>query len=314
MACESKIDVVGLGDADVDIYFEVNYLPRWDEKIRADQLAFYPGGMVANFLAVLRSLGTPCGFHGPLGNDEFGKLALGNLIARGVDTRGVIMREGGRTYFCVVFLDDSGEKALVVAPTDCMYPEPNELSETLFAEASHLHTTADNISTLKRATALAQQHNVTISIDVEPSATKQFEQLRPLLSSLDIVFIKKETLLRLTQKAQLEKAISHLLTRGVSVVCVTMGAGGALVANGTETVLVPAFSVLVVDSTGAGDAFAAGFVHAFLQKWPLADAARFASAVAAIIIGHRGGNAAAPSREEVFAFLKHHGATLELWQ
>jgi len=304
------MDVIGLGDADIDIYLDVDRIPGRDEKVRAKKLSRYPGGMVANFLVVLRRLGTTCGFHGPLGDDEFGRLVMANLIANEIDTRGVIIRPGGRTYFCVILLDGSGEKALVVAPTDCIYPEPGDLSESLIAEARHLHTTVDNIETAGHAIDIAAQHGLTVSIDVEPSAVEHYRELWPLLAHVDLVFIKEPSLLSLTRGDRLETALPMLLEHGVKTVCVTKGGEGVLVANGTEKTAVAGFPVPVVDSTGAGDAFAAAFVHAFLRNWPLVEAATFASAVGAMIVSHYGGHEGAPTTEEVHSFLASRGIRL----
>jgi hypothetical protein len=67
----ASYEVVGVGDADVDIYLDVPQLPGRDEKVAATAAAWYPGGMVANFLVALRRLGTPCCFHGPIGAKRF---------------------------------------------------------------------------------------------------------------------------------------------------------------------------------------------------------------------------------------------------
>jgi sugar/nucleoside kinase (ribokinase family) len=307
------LDVIGLGDADVDIYLRVSHLPGRDEKIKAEESTLYPGGMVANFLVGLRRLGTPCGFHGLLGADEFGRIALNNLIANDIDTRGAIIRPQGKTYFCVILLDSSGEKSLVTAPTDCYYPQPEDLSSQLISEAQHLHTTADNLATLERAIDIARKHKLTISLDIEPNADGCRPELRPLLSNIDIVFIKKQALSLLTGEEDLTLALPRLLDLGVKIICVTMGGKGVTVAFDTITRTIDAFPVPVIDSTGAGDAFSAAFVHAFLEKWSVVDAAQFASAAGAMSVSSYGGHAMAPTRAEVLAFLGQRNIKLS-WQ
>jgi ribokinase len=307
------LDVIGLGDADLDIYLTVGRLPGPDEKIRADASALYPGGMVTNFLAGLSRLGTSCGFHGLLGDDAFGRVALDNLIAHGIDTRGVIIRPGSKTYFCVILVDGSGEKSLITAPTDCYYPEPEDLAADLIAEARHLHTTADNVATLRQAVAIARRHGLTVSLDIEPNVAAHYPALRPLLNTIDIVFIKKQALRLLTGEEDLSPGLSRLLDWGVKTVCVTMGDRGAVVATAAGAVPVDAFRVPVVDSTGAGDAFAAAFVHAFLRAWSPADAALLASAAGAMAVSHYGGHASAPTQAEVLAFLERMTVRLS-WQ
>jgi sugar/nucleoside kinase (ribokinase family) len=297
------MDVIGVGDADVDIYLDVDHVPGQDEKVLARNVSFYPGGMVANFLVALSQVGTSCGFHGPVGDDEFGRTTLADLAAYNVDTSGAIVKPGARTYFCVVMLDGSGEKALVVAPTSCLFPQPEDVSAYWIAQARHLHTTAAVVATAIKAVQIAKGHGLTVSVDIEPSAADQGVAMQPLLSQVDVAFVNQRAAKLLGGTDSLEEAAHKIVSHGPEIVCVTMGAQGSLFVSQTEFFRAPAFSVDVVDSTGAGDCFAAGFVHGFLKGWSLAQAAYFASAMGALSVTRRGGHANLPGREEVLAFL-----------
>lgn len=304
------MDVIGVGDADVDIYLDVDHIPGRDEKVLARSISFYPGGMVANFLVALSRLGTSCGFHGPVGDDEFGCMTLADLAANGVDTSGAVIKPGERTYFCAVMLDSSGEKALVVAPTSCLFPHAEDVSEQWIARARHLHTTAAIIPTAVKATRLARQHGLTVSVDVEPSTGSQKADLQPLLSQVDVAFVNQRAVRLLGDADSLEDAAHRITGYGPKIVCVTMGAQGALVATEAEVFRTEAFPVKAMDTTGAGDCFAAGFVHGFLKGWPLHQTAIFASGLGALSVTKRGGHADLPSRGEVMAFLAARGVPL----
>lgn len=304
------MQVIGVGDADVDIYLDVEHLPGRDEKILAQELAFHPGGMVANFLVALSRLGVSCGFHGPVGDDEFGGMVTASMAGHGVDTSGVVVKQGERTYFCTVLLDSSGEKALVVAPTNCLSAQPEDISEAVIARARHLHTTAANMLAAVKAARLAKQHGLTVSMDIEPDNAARITDFKPLLAQVDIAFVNQRAVKFLGESDSLEAAARRVLAYGPRIVCITLGAGGSLAVSAAETFRASAFSVPVVDSTGAGDCFAAGFVYGFLQNWPLAQTATFASAVGALSVTQRGGHSTLPDLAQVMAFLAERGVKL----
>jgi ribokinase len=304
------MQVIGVGDADIDIYLDVDHVPGQDEKVLAHSLSFHPGGMVANFLVALSRLGTSCGFHGPIGDDEFGRMTLDHMAANKVDTAGAVIKPGERTYFCVVMLDGSGEKALVVAPTSCLFPQPDDVSEQWIAPARHLHTTAANVATALKATRLARQNGLTVSMDIEPTAARQTAPLEPLLAQVDLLFVNQRAANFLAKTDSLEDGARSILAYGPEIVCITMGESGSLVASQNKTLRAEAFPVEVVDSTGAGDCFAAGFVHGFLQGWPIDQTATFASAIGALSVTQRGGRSNLPSLDEVIAFMAERGAAL----
>ena len=107
----------------------------------------------------------------------------------------------------------------------------------------------------------------------------------------------------LNNSRSLELHAAQLLGYGPEIVCITRGASGCLVATRAGSWYVPAFAVPVVDSTGAGDTFAAGFIHRYLQNETAEQAAQFASAVAALNIQARGGHGGAPSVRQVEEFM-----------
>ncbi len=306
------MDVIGVGDADIDIYLGVDHIPGRDEKLMAQRLDFYPGGMVANFLAALSRLGTSCVFNGPVGDDEFGRLTLADLAANGVDISSAVIKPGERTYFCSVMLDGSGEKALIVAPTSCLFPSPEDVSAQAIAQARHLHTTAARRDTAEKAIHLARQHGLSVSLDLEPSAAGEGkrERLQALLAQVDLLFLNERAIALLGEGDELERAAEALVARGTQVVCLTKGKAGSVTTSTEGMFRTEAFPVTVVDSTGAGDCFAAGFVHGFLKGWPLSQTAVFACAVGALNVTHYGGHAGAPSFSEASNLLRLRGIEL----
>ena len=300
----SGYEVVGVGDADVDMYLDVPHIPAHDEKVLATRAAIYPGGMVANFLVALRRLGTSCCFHGPVGDDEFGRIVRADLADHDVDLEGLVIKPGGRTYYCVILLDDSGEKSLVVAPTNCSFPEPEDIDPAIIARARHLHTTGTRPDTALLAARLAKQHDLDVSLDLEPAELADTGQLHELLALTNLLFVNHRALELLTSPGlSTPDAVATLLAHGPQIVCITAGAAGAWVGTRDSVRHVPAFQVVTADTTGAGDTFAAAFVYGHRAGWSPIASARFAAAAAALAIGHRGGHGGAPDYEEVQSFL-----------
>lgn len=298
--------VVAVGDADVDIFLRVPRLPRSDEKIRAEEAWERPGGMVANFAAALSVLGTPCAFMGVVGDDAFGKATLVDLVGRGVDVSSTAVRPGAATYFCVVLLDPSGEKALVIAPTAAMFPEPSDLDLGLIARARHVHTTAANPDTALRVASCARAHGVPVSLDVEADHVEAAaDRVRELLGLVDVLLVNRRALdVLVPGGGPAAPRARTILVLGPAAVAVTLGREGAVVAQADgETVSVPGHPVRVADTTGAGDCFAAAMVHARLRGQTIAAAARFANVAAALSTTRVGGRSAVPTEAEVFQHL-----------
>jgi sugar/nucleoside kinase (ribokinase family) len=161
-----------------------------------------------------------------------------------------------------------------------------------------------------KAARLAKQHGLTVSMDIEPDNAARITDFNPLLAQVDIAFVNQRAVKFLGESDSLEAAARRVLSYGPQIVCITMGANGSLAVSAVETFQAQAFPVQVVDSTGAGDCFAAGFVYGFLQNWPLAQTATFASAVGALSVTQRGGHSNLPDLAQVIAFLIERGVKL----
>ena len=296
--------IIAIGDADMDIFLRVERLPRRDEKVMALSHHHCPGGMAANFASAVATLGTPSAFMGPVGDDAFGRETVADMQRRGVDTRSVRVKPGEETFFCVVLLDQSGEKALVLAPTSTMSPAPDELDFDAIAGAWLIHTTAHNLATGLAAAYHASANNVLVSVDLELSGlAPEDPRFDELFALIDILFVNEHTLnVLLGQDLSLDESARLMRQRGPTTVVITRGARGALVAHGDEPIVyVPGFTVPVVDTTGAGDCFAAAFVHARYQGKSPTDALRFAVVAAALSVSAIGSRNALPSDAAVRA-------------
>ncbi len=294
--------IIAIGDADMDIFLRVERLPRRDEKVVALAYHHCPGGMAANFASAVATLGSPSAYMGIIGDDAFGQATVADMERRGVDTRSVRVKTGEETFFCVVLLDQTGEKALILAPTSTMSPSPDELDLDAIAGAWLIHLTAHDLATALAAAQHASSHQVLVTVDLELSGlAPEDPRFSQLFELVDILFVNEHTLMALIdQPVSLEDRARLVQRRGPSTVVVTRGARGALIAHDDEPIVhVPGFSVPVVDTTGAGDCFAAAFVHSRYRGETLADALQFAVVAAALSVTKIGSRTALPTHSAV---------------
>jgi ribokinase len=108
------LDIIGVGDTNVDLIVEVDHIPAHDEKVLGKLLGKFPGGIIGNFCAAAAQFGTSTGVVTKLGKDEFGDLCFADYIKRGINTDGIVQKENIDTYFCVIHLDHTREKALTI--------------------------------------------------------------------------------------------------------------------------------------------------------------------------------------------------------
>lgn len=294
----------------MDLYVRVERLPSHDEKVSGDYIGIYGGGVAANFACAASRLGMRTGLVSTIGDDSFGETALRSLQEYGVDTEGVTTVQGAPTYFSIVALDRTGEKALIIVRTEVFFPMWEYVPTAYIKGARLLHIAPFNLEVAARAAEYAVGVGVPVSVDLEPSMVGEgLDAVIPLLKHTRLLFPNELCLDALFGEGHLEEGAAQLLSYGPEAVVVTRGAQGALIMTGSESFSVPAYRVEVRDTTGAGDCFNAAFVSAWLRGEGLASCGEFAAAAAAISVTEVGGRGRLPKREEVELFLRGSGGS-----
>ena len=108
------LDIIGVGDTNVDVMIRVPHIASHDEKVRGQLLGNFPGGIIGNFCCAAAAFGAKAGAVCKVGMDGYGELAKSDLQRRGVDISHMVVDPACETYFCMVLLDDTGEKALTI--------------------------------------------------------------------------------------------------------------------------------------------------------------------------------------------------------
>jgi fructokinase len=290
----------------------------------------YPGGAPANVACALVKLGTSAGFMGAVGEDEPGNKLVKLLQDVGVDTTGVQRHPTAPTRQVYVTRDSGGDRTFAgfgkydTSEFADTYLQSAKLSPALFAEADFLVLGTlelaypESEQAVLRSLELAEQYNLKIILDVNWRPV--FWQDENTAKTKILALLKRFDFLKLTkEEAQWlfdtndPGAITYRLN-SLEGVLVTDGEHGCAYCLGENEGKIPAFSMSVVDTTGAGDGFLAGFIYQLQQVGikNLKDAetakriVTYASAVGALTTIKPGAIASQPTAAEVDAFLSSH--------
>ena len=298
-----RFDVAGLGQNSMDLVVGLEQFPVNNSKQRIDDLSWMPGGQVASALVGCARLGWRTCYIGRFGEDEPGRVGRRSLEDEGVDLQWAATVPGGRTRTAVILVDHHTGSRTVLWDRDARIAlRADEVPVDAVRSSRVLLVDCDDVEAATEAARVAREAGVVTVIDVE-ALVPGLDRLLPLI---DIVIASEGFPELLTGIADRDRALDRMAeSLGAAMVCVTLGPGGSVARCGGEDVRTPAFDVTCVDSTGAGDAFRAGFISALL-RWGPSDAAvllRHANAVAALACGATGARRGLPRRAEVDALL-----------
>jgi ribokinase len=298
--------IVVIGSINMDLVARTPRIPLAGQTLTGTDFATTPGGKGANQAVAAARLGAHVQMIGAVGNDVFGEALLSNLANAAVDTRAVA-RIPGPSGVAQIQVADNGQNSIVVVPGANGAVTPALIRQhTALIQAAGIVLLQLEIplETVLAACELCAAANVPVILDPAPATS-----LPDAIWSQLAWFTPNETELGLYTGSGFppETAAKQLLARGVHGVALKRGVEGVYISSSAEEPSwVPAFRVEAIDTVAAGDCFNGAFAVALLEGSSPADAARFASAAAAISVTRRGAQAAMPTRKEVDAFLTSH--------
>jgi sugar/nucleoside kinase (ribokinase family) len=312
--------VVGIGSCGIDYFAIVPRLLGPDEKINADRLEIHAGGVTGNNLTQVGRLGASAGWLGLIGDDDSGRLITKAFADDGLDLSGIEVVPGEQSTFVWIPVDAQGERCIYMFPNVNGKLSASQVRKRFaphIVKAKHFHTEASQLplSPVKESMQVAREAGVRVifDLDVAPSyfAHAKLGSAEDLVASLQLVDVLKPckaAAREITGETDYEKIATKLLALGPTVVAVTMGVEGSLIASAGKMAHVAAFKVNCVDSTGAGDAFMGGLSYGFLQSWDHKTVGLFANACAAMCCTQVGARAMG-KRAEVIALIKSQRAS-----
>lgn len=289
----------------------VRAIPAPGRLALVDEISLHTGGCAVNAATALARLGLPVEVIGKVGDDPLGDFVLHALAQHGIGSRGVLRDADAGTSATMVLVEPDGERRFVHYLGANARLRLADVDLELVRSAAILHVggalvlpaidgqpTADLLS-LARASGV-----VTFLDTVWDDTGRWMELLQPCLPLVDYFVPSLAEAQAMTGLDDPLAAASALIAAGVGTVALKLDMQGCLVmAADGRWFRQPAFQVDALDATGAGDAFAAGFMAGVYLGWPLEQTARFANAVGALCVTGVGASGGTASMAETLAFI-----------
>ncbi|HKS08894.1 MAG TPA: carbohydrate kinase family protein [Pyrinomonadaceae bacterium] len=304
-SADKPFDAVGFGLNAVDHLIVVPEYPAFDTKMRLLEHKQSAGGQTATAMVSLRRLGLKTAYAGRFGSDPEGKFGLKSLADEGVNCDFAEVIEDAKNQIAFITIDArSGERTIVWDRDDRLAYKPEEAPTEFGSLGRVLHLDAHDPPACVRVAKDARKSGTIVSADID----NVYEGLPELLPLIDILIGSKEFPRRVTGITDERAALIELHQRyGCAITGMTIGAAGAVVYCDGEFIESPGYRAPggCRDTTGAGDAFHAGFLYGFLTGADLETSLKFGNAVAAMKCSALGARTALPTALELKSFLNN---------
>jgi len=294
-------DVLGIGLNATDTLLLVREFPPYAGKVPFERELLSPGGQVATAIVTCARLGLRTKYVGTIGDDLRGQIQRESLEGTGVDTSGLIVREGCPNQTAYIIIDErTGERTVLWQRYDCLRLTPQDIDPADVHHARMLHIDGYDIDAAAHAASIARASNVPVTLDVDTI----YPGFDCVLQHVDYLVAGSGWPAKWTGESDPFLALSVLQREyGFRVAAMTLGDHGALALSDGIWTYSPAFEVSCADTTGAGDVFHGAFCYAVLAGMPLQEALDFSNAAAALNCTAIGARGHVPLLPEVKALL-----------
>src|SRR5438309_966709 len=294
---------VGFGLNAVDHLIVVPEYPAFDTKVRFTEYEKSAGGQTASAMVALQRLGLKTAYAGRFGSDAEGRFGLSSLEYEGVNLDFAETIEGASNQVAFIIIDArSGERTIIWDRDERLAYRPDEAPLELATRGGVLHIDAHDPLACAAMARAARAAGTIVTADID----NIYQGLPELLPLIDVLITSAELPHRLTGISDLRASLVETKARyGSPIVGATLGARGAIAYCEGQFIESPAFEVPggCRDTTGAGDAFHAGFIYGMLRGEDLESCMQLSNAVAALKCRKLGGRAALPTQAELRDFL-----------
>jgi ribokinase len=302
-ASVTKKKIVVIGSSNTDMVIRTPRIPRPGETVLGGEFFMAPGGKGANQAVAAARAGGEVHFIARVGDDVFGQQSLVGFVSDGIHVDLIVRDKDAPSGVALIIVGPDGENCIAVASGS-----NSRLGVADVRLAKPVITSADIIlmqlesplETVREAAEIAASAGVPVVLNPAPARAlgddllKRVAYLTPNETEAEIL-----TGITLIKKSDLAKAADALLAKGIKAVLITLGSKGVYVATREKKEVMPAFKVIPVDTTAAGDAFNGGLAVALAEGRPLLEAARFANAAAALATTKMGAQPSLAGRDDI---------------
>ncbi|NER79443.1 MAG: ribokinase [Leptolyngbya sp. SIO1D8] len=303
------MSIMVFGSLNMDLVVQTPRLPVPGETLLGNQFSTIPGGKGANQAVAVARQEIHTLMFGRVGADGFGQELRHTLATDGVDISGVQIDPEAHTGVAAIAVSAQGENHIIVVPGANGKVGISDLQslQKCFSQAKLLLMQFEiPISLVIEAAQKARAAGITVILDPAPAQTINSENWYQNINFLTPNQVEAAQLVGFSVDtvARAIEAAAILRQRGTETVLIKLGDQGVVCSTASDTFHVPAFSVKVVDTVAAGDAFNGGLAVALHDGKPLKESIVWASATAALSVTQAGAQPSLPSRSQVDAFLK----------
>jgi sugar/nucleoside kinase (ribokinase family) len=254
-------------------------------------------------------LGLKVTFIGLVGEDEFGRFMLRGMQEKGVDTSACVVDPTVQTGISVI-LSNPNDRAILTYPGTIPLLRREQINSRILTQARHLHVGGyfllDKLRPdLPAFFAEAKRQGMSTSLDTNWDP-REWWDVAAMFPHCDLFLPNEEEVLRITQQPDFTTGLEELAAQ-IPTLAVKMGANGGMARQGETAVSSPPLKVNVIDTTGAGDSFDAGFIYGYLHNWSLNRSLQLATACGSLSTRAAGGTATQPTLAEALTHLDPKG-------
>ncbi len=295
-----QVDLVGVGLNATDTLIPLAEFPVCGSKVEYRHETVMPGGQVASAVVACQMWGVRTRYVGKLGDDDAARLHRREFERTGVDAKLITVADAASSQ-SLILVDGHGERTVLCRRDERLILQPEELDREWILSARVLHVDGYDTAAATCAARWARVANIPVTADLD----ELYPDVEALIENVDYLIVSRDFPCRLMAQSDLHSALQKMQERyGCRLTAATLGPDGVLAWDGRQFHFSAAYQVPVVDTTGAGDIFHAGFIYGLLQGWELERQLEFACAAAAMNCmadGARGGIQNVPAIEVFMA-------------
>jgi sulfofructose kinase len=284
----SVVDLVGVGLNATDTLIPLDEFPARGSKVEFAPVPLMPGGQTASAVAACQAWGLATRYVGKLGDDDAARLHRSEFARLGVDAR-LIEVANAASPQSVIIVDGGGERTVMIRRDDRLQLTAADIEREWIVNARALLVDGIEADAATQAAQWAHEAGVPVIADLD----EEYDGGDELLACVDYLIVSRDFPVHMTGEHDLARALRILHKQySCKLAAATLGQDGVIAWDGSQLLHRAAYRVPVVDTTGAGDIFHAGFIYGLLQGWPLERQLDFACAAAALnctCSGARGG-------------------------
>jgi len=305
------VDLVGVGLNATDTLIPLTTYPTRGSKVEYRHASVLPGGQTASAVVACQTWGLSTRYVGKLGEDDAARLHRDAFARAGVEAQ-LISVPGGASPQSLIIVDEGGERTVLCRRDERLLLQPSDLRREWIVNARALHVDGYETAAAIVAAGWAREAGIPVIADLD----EPYPGVEALIENIDYLIVSRDFPCRLMEESNLESALRRMsLSFGCRLTAATLGEEGVLAWDGKQFHHRPAYRVPVVDTTGAGDIFHAGFIYGLLIGWPLEQQLDFSCAAAAMncmASGARGGIRPVQTIEGLMAATARYQAVFDL--